>query len=119
MFYFLQISTLITCINVLFPTDFNSDNFICKEDLEQTLTKLTKGELSPEEVKLVCEKAMEEADLDGDQKMSFQDFENMISKAPDFLRYDLTYPSYLPYPTLPTMAVHFLSSAKQRSNKRT
>uniref|UniRef100_A0A3Q4GM68 Calcium and integrin-binding family member 2 n=1 Tax=Neolamprologus brichardi TaxID=32507 RepID=A0A3Q4GM68_NEOBR len=65
--------------------DFNRDNFICKEDLEKTLNKLTKGELMPEEVTLVCDKAIEEADLDGDHKLSFADFENMISKAPDFL----------------------------------
>ncbi|XP_067348557.1 calcium and integrin-binding family member 2-like isoform X2 [Channa argus] len=65
--------------------DYNRDNFICKEDLEKTLNKLTKGELTPEEVTLVCNKAIEEADLDGDNKLSFADFENMISKAPDFL----------------------------------
>lgn len=35
----------------------------------------------------MCEKAIEEADLDGDSKLSFSDFENMISRAPDFLRY--------------------------------
>ncbi|CAM4734910.1 unnamed protein product [Leuciscus chuanchicus] len=65
--------------------DFNVDNYICKEDLEQTLNRLTKEELTPEEVILVCEKAIEEADLDGDSKLSFADFENMISRAPDFL----------------------------------
>lgn len=68
--------------------DFNRDNFICEEDLKKTLNKLTKGELTPEEVALVCDKAIEEADLDGDNKLSFADFENMISKAPDFLRYN-------------------------------
>ncbi|XP_010865688.1 calcium and integrin-binding family member 2 isoform X3 [Esox lucius] len=65
--------------------DFNVDNFLCKEDLEKTLNKLTREELSPEEVTLVCEKAIEEADLDGDNKLSFADFENMITRAPDFL----------------------------------
>lgn len=68
-------------------TDFNVDNYICKEDLEKTLNKLTKEELTAEEVNLVCEKAIEEADLDGDSKLSFADFENMITRAPDFLRY--------------------------------
>jgi len=68
--------------------DYNRDNFVCKEDLQKTLNKLTKGELTPEEVTLVCDKVIEEADLDGDSKLSFSDFENMISKAPDFLRYD-------------------------------
>lgn len=63
------------------------DNYICKEDLEKTLNRLTKEELTPEEVNLVCEKAIEEADLDGDNKLSFADFENMISRAPDFLRW--------------------------------
>uniref|UniRef100_A0A3P8V0F2 Calcium and integrin-binding family member 2 n=1 Tax=Cynoglossus semilaevis TaxID=244447 RepID=A0A3P8V0F2_CYNSE len=67
--------------------DYNRDSFICKEDLKKTLNKLTKGDLTPEEVMLVCDKAMEEADLDGDNKLSFADFENMISKAPDFIRY--------------------------------
>ncbi|XP_012674185.1 calcium and integrin-binding family member 2 isoform X2 [Clupea harengus] len=65
--------------------DFNVDNFLCKEDLEKTLNRLTKEELTPEEVVLVCEKSIEESDLDGDNKLSFADFENMISRAPEFL----------------------------------
>lgn len=66
--------------------DFNTDNFICKEDLEMTLAKLTKSELEEEEVVYVCNKVIEEADLDGDGKLGFSDFEDMIAKAPDFLR---------------------------------
>lgn len=65
--------------------DFNTDNFICKADLEKTLNKLTREELTEEEITLVCEKVIEEADMDGDGKLGFADFENMISKAPDFL----------------------------------
>ncbi|XP_057350698.1 calcium and integrin-binding family member 2 isoform X2 [Manis pentadactyla] len=66
--------------------DFNTDNFICKEDLELTLARLTKAELDEDEVVLVCNKVIEEADLDGDGKLGFADFEDMIAKAPDFLR---------------------------------
>ncbi|TEA34950.1 hypothetical protein DBR06_SOUSAS9710015, partial [Sousa chinensis] len=66
--------------------DFNTDNFICKEDLELTLARLTKSELDEDEVVLVCDKVIEEADLDGDGKLGFSDFEDMIAKAPDFLR---------------------------------
>lgn len=77
---------VIMCSKSLLTTDFNVDNYLCKEDLEKTLNKLTKEELTPEEVDLVCEKTIEEADLDGDNKLSFADFENMISRAPDFLR---------------------------------
>lgn len=68
------------------PADFNTDNFICKEDLELTLARLTKSELDEDEVVLVCDKVIEEADLDGDGKLGFSDFEDMIAKAPDFLR---------------------------------
>ncbi|XP_046509834.1 calcium and integrin-binding family member 2 isoform X2 [Equus quagga] len=64
---------------------FNTDNFICKEDLERTLARLTKSELDEDEVVLVCDKVIEEADLDGDGKLGFADFEDMIAKAPDFL----------------------------------
>ncbi|XP_055970097.1 calcium and integrin-binding family member 2 isoform X3 [Sorex fumeus] len=65
--------------------DFNTDNFICKEDLERTLARLTKSELDEDEVVMVCDKVIEEADLDGDGKLGFADFEDMIAKAPDFL----------------------------------
>ncbi|XP_032870829.1 calcium and integrin-binding family member 2 isoform X1 [Amblyraja radiata] len=65
--------------------DFNTDNYICKSDLEKTLNKLTREELAAEEVTLVCEKVIEEADLDGDGKLNYADFENMIGRAPDFL----------------------------------
>ncbi|XP_008584479.1 PREDICTED: calcium and integrin-binding family member 2 isoform X2 [Galeopterus variegatus] len=64
---------------------FNTDNFICKKDLELTLARLTKSELEEDEVVLVCDKVIEEADLDGDGKLGFADFEDMIAKAPDFL----------------------------------
>ncbi|XP_067824750.1 uncharacterized protein [Heptranchias perlo] len=66
--------------------DFNNDNFICKSDLEKTLNKVTRNELSPEEVRLVCEKVLDEADLDNDGKLSLEDFQHMILSAPDFLR---------------------------------
>ncbi|XP_078394809.1 calcium and integrin-binding family member 2-like [Cetorhinus maximus] len=65
--------------------DFNSDNFICQSDLEVMLSKLTGDELSDEEVQLVCNKVMEEGDLDADGKLSLADFEYMITRAPDFM----------------------------------
>ncbi|MBZ3872364.1 Calcium and integrin-binding family member 3, partial [Sciurus carolinensis] len=66
--------------------DFNDDDYICAWDLEQTVTKLTRGELSAEEVSLVCEKVLDEADGDHDGRLSLEDFQNMILRAPDFLR---------------------------------
>ena len=66
--------------------DFNNDDYICAWDLEQTVTKLTRGELSTEEVSLICEKVLDEADGDHDGRLSPEDFQNMILRAPDFLR---------------------------------
>ncbi|XP_051894208.1 calcium and integrin-binding family member 3-like [Pristis pectinata] len=65
--------------------DFNNDNFICKSDLEKTLIKLTRNELTPEEVTLVCDKVLGEADLDNDGKISLEDFQHMLVRSPDFL----------------------------------
>ncbi|NXQ29252.1 CIB3 protein, partial [Alaudala cheleensis] len=66
--------------------DFNNDDYICKSDLEKTVNKLTRNELSPEEVRLVCDKVIYEADVDNDGKLSLADFQHMILRAPDFLR---------------------------------
>ncbi|XP_054572803.1 calcium and integrin-binding family member 3 isoform X1 [Eptesicus fuscus] len=65
--------------------DFNNDDYICMWDLEQTVTRLTRGELSAEEVSLVCEKVLDEADGDHDGRLSLEDFQTMILRAPDFL----------------------------------
>uniref|UniRef100_A0A672HH80 EF-hand domain-containing protein n=1 Tax=Salarias fasciatus TaxID=181472 RepID=A0A672HH80_SALFA len=71
--------------------DFNNDDFICKSDLEKTLNKLTRNELTEEEVRMVCEKVIDEADLDNDGRLSLEDFQHMIVRAPDFLRMDWKY----------------------------
>ncbi|XP_076847419.1 calcium and integrin-binding family member 3 [Brachyhypopomus gauderio] len=65
--------------------DFNNDDFICKSDLEKTLNRLTRNELSKTEVDLVCKKVLNEADMDNDGRLSLEDFQNMIAKAPEFL----------------------------------
>ncbi|KAM7379591.1 hypothetical protein PAMP_005136 [Pampus punctatissimus] len=55
-------------------------------DLEKTLNKLTRNELTEDEVRMVCEKVIDEADLDNDGRLSLEDFQHMIVRAPDFLR---------------------------------
>ena len=35
----------------------------------------------------LCDQILEEADLDDDDSLSFAEFEHVISKAPDFVRY--------------------------------
>lgn len=78
----------ITCRFLLlyFMQDFNNDDFICKSDLEKTLNKLTRNELTEDEVRMVCEKVIDEADLDNDGRLSLEDFQHMIVRAPEFLR---------------------------------
>ncbi|GFG30337.1 hypothetical protein Cfor_01572 [Coptotermes formosanus] len=65
--------------------DFDGDRHIGPQDLEQGLRLLTRNELTPEEVAQVCEKVIEESDVDGDGKLSFMEFEHVITRAPDFL----------------------------------
>lgn len=65
--------------------DFDGDNFLNREDLEQTLLCLTRKELTDEEVSFVIEKVLEETDLDDDGMLSFIEFEHVISRSPDFL----------------------------------
>lgn len=66
-------------------SDFDGDQHIGPGDIEAALRLLTHSELSPEEVAQVCEKAVEEADVDGDGKLSYMEFEHVILRAPDFL----------------------------------
>uniref|UniRef100_A0A8C2NV79 Calcium and integrin-binding protein 1 n=1 Tax=Capra hircus TaxID=9925 RepID=A0A8C2NV79_CAPHI len=63
-----------------------ADPRVGKWERTQTVTKLTRGELSTEEVSLICEKVLDEADGDHDGRLSLEDFRNMILRAPDFLR---------------------------------
>ncbi|XP_018331513.1 calcium and integrin-binding family member 2 [Agrilus planipennis] len=65
--------------------DFDGDQHIGQEDLDQTLRLLTREELTNEEMQQIIEKVIEEADVDGDSKLSFMEFEHVITRAPDFL----------------------------------
>lgn len=65
--------------------DFDGDQHIGPSDLDQTLRLLTRQELSPEEMAQIVEKVVEEADVDGDGKLSYMEFDHVITRAPDFL----------------------------------
>lgn len=39
----------------------------------------------PEEHQQIIDKVIEEADVDGDGKLSFMEFEHVITRAPEFL----------------------------------
>ena len=66
--------------------DYDGDHFITAYDIEQTTAALTRNELTPEEIAVVCDKVLEEANNDDDGKVSLSEFQAVISRAPDFLR---------------------------------
>lgn len=39
----------------------------------------------PEEQQQIADKVIEEADVDGDGKLSFLEFDHVVTRAPDFL----------------------------------
>lgn len=65
--------------------DFDKDGFIGLEDLKNVLKALTRNELTPDEHQQIAEKVIEEADVDGDGKLSVLEFEHVVIRAPDFL----------------------------------
>lgn len=67
-------------------TDFNGDSLITEEDIEQVVIALTRNELSQDEIKIVCEKVLEEADMDDDKAISQTEFQHVISRAPEFIK---------------------------------
>lgn len=66
-------------------TDYDGDHFITPYDIEQTTAALTRNELTPEEIAVVCDKVMEEANNDDDGKISLTEFQSAISRAPEFM----------------------------------
>ncbi|CEF67430.1 Calcium and integrin-binding protein 1 [Strongyloides ratti] len=66
--------------------DFDGDDQIGHDDLSKMIRCLTRDELSDEEVEFIIERIIEEADLDGDEQISYAEFEHVVSRSPDFIR---------------------------------
>lgn len=67
--------------------DYDGDHFITAYDIEQTTIALTRNELTPDEIQDVCDRVIEEANNDDDGVVSLAEFQAVISRSPDFLRY--------------------------------
>ncbi|XP_064292632.1 calcium and integrin-binding family member 2 isoform X3 [Plodia interpunctella] len=65
--------------------DLDNDMYIGREDLLEATRLLTKDELHPQEREEIVASVLDEADVDGDGKLSFVDFEHVVVRAPDFL----------------------------------
>uniref|UniRef100_H2XNX1 EF-hand domain-containing protein n=2 Tax=Ciona intestinalis TaxID=7719 RepID=H2XNX1_CIOIN len=65
--------------------DFDGDQYLEHGDLLRTLERITRRSLKDEEAELIITKVLEEAEMDDDMKISFMEFEHVLSRAPDFL----------------------------------
>lgn len=70
---------------LLINTDFDSDHFITRSDIELATQALTKCELSPDEIEVVCDKVLDEGDNDDDGCISFAEFQHVLLRSSDFL----------------------------------
>ncbi|GBO11872.1 Calcium and integrin-binding protein 1, partial [Araneus ventricosus] len=67
--------------------DFDGDGFLSKEDIAKLITALTAGEiLTDDDIQVVVERTMEEADIDKDGMLSPAEFKHVLMKCPDFAR---------------------------------
>ncbi|PIO65387.1 EF hand [Teladorsagia circumcincta] len=66
--------------------DFDDDEFLGHDDLSKMIRSLTRDELTDEEAEFIIERIIEEADLDGDDRINYAEFEHVVSRSPDFIR---------------------------------
>uniref|UniRef100_A0A336M077 CSON006414 protein n=1 Tax=Culicoides sonorensis TaxID=179676 RepID=A0A336M077_CULSO len=65
--------------------DFDGDDMLGVNDLRNVVERLVgNNELGSDEIKLLIQNIMEEADLDDDGALSFAEFEHIIEKSSDF-----------------------------------
>lgn len=86
--------------------DFNGDQLINGDDVEQVVQALTRNELNQDEISIVREKVLEEADIDDDKCISFSEFRHVISRAPEFLKW-VNYSIALYYSCINQLILYF------------
>lgn len=73
----------------IFVVDFDGDDMLGYSDLKQVVEKLIgDNRLSESEMQLLINNILEEADLDDDRALSFAEFEHIIDRSSDFLKYN-------------------------------
>ncbi|XP_013404296.1 calcium and integrin-binding protein 1 isoform X3 [Lingula anatina] len=65
--------------------DFDEDDMISSNDLKEVIDRLT-GEqrLGEEDMQQLIDNMFRAIDIDGDKKLSFPEFDHLVSKAPEF-----------------------------------
>ncbi|KAJ1511420.1 hypothetical protein HMI54_000833 [Coelomomyces lativittatus] len=64
--------------------DFDDDEYLNGKDVRRVLEYLVNDNLTDEEMETVLTRVFEEADIDGDGKLSYIEFEHVIARCPDF-----------------------------------
>eukprot|EP00163_Fabomonas_tropica_P010663 TRINITY_DN2088_c0_g1_i2.p1 TRINITY_DN2088_c0_g1~~TRINITY_DN2088_c0_g1_i2.p1 ORF type:complete len:187 (-),score=29.88 TRINITY_DN2088_c0_g1_i2:19-579(-) len=64
--------------------DFDNDGFIGAEDLNLLVNILTNAGLDEDQSTFVVERLLEEGDIDGNGNLSFDEFNKIMSRLPDF-----------------------------------
>uniref|UniRef100_T1IL49 Sister chromatid cohesion protein DCC1 n=1 Tax=Strigamia maritima TaxID=126957 RepID=T1IL49_STRMM len=85
--------------------DFDDDDMIGREDINNLLRRLTDNKLSNDEVEQITDHILQEADLDEDDYLAYAEFEHAISKSPDFMHFP-NLSLLLPNPTLIMILLH-------------
>lgn len=65
--------------------DHDGDGHLGRADIIKTVKCLVGNHLSEQEILTVAKKVFEESDLDGDELLSYVEFEHVVSKKPDFI----------------------------------
>ncbi|KAI9187948.1 Calcium and integrin-binding member 3 [Blastocladiella emersonii ATCC 22665] len=65
--------------------DFDEDDQLGFADVRQTVECQVGDNLSEEEIETIVAKVFAEADIDGDEKLSFVEFDHVIARCPDFI----------------------------------
>ncbi|OQR67001.1 calcium and integrin-binding family member 3-like [Tropilaelaps mercedesae] len=65
--------------------DYDNDGKLGPKDIELATIALTKSELTPDDIKVVIEKVLDEGDIDSDGHLSQSEFEHVLNRAPDFV----------------------------------
>jgi calcium and integrin-binding protein 1 len=65
--------------------DFDSDAFLSHSDIEETLLCITGDKLTSDEITTIVNNVIKEVDIDQDEKLSYAEFEHVVSRSPDFV----------------------------------
>ncbi|KAL7750515.1 Calcium and integrin-binding member 3 [Sorochytrium milnesiophthora] len=67
--------------------DYDGDDYLGEEDIFKMLREIVDDSLSQEEIRTLVEKVMDECDIDGDHRLSFIEFEHVVARCPDFIKF--------------------------------